>query len=131
MEANKLTLNAKKTKAMLFCTTHFNKKVDELNLYMGNDLLENVNNCKYLGVILDQNLKWEAQINHTCKKCKQCFNILNPAIVIYNTRSSSQGNILLDFKPTTETVRRTFILRGAKAWNSLSPKQISPTNYIK
>ncbi len=230
MEANKLTLNAKKTKAMLFCTTHFNKKVDELNLYMGNDLLENVNNCKYLGVVLDQNLKWEAQINHTCKivskyigmmyrirkwlsishmntiykalvlprltycdivwgNCNVTLNtrierlqnragrailkvpVRTPSSLIrdkltwkplstlrkyhlcllvykcvaglvpkymqtmfqdiksrhsYNTRSSSQGNIVLDFKPRTETGRRTFILRGAKAWNSLNPKLKSP-----
>ena len=37
----------------------------------------------------------------------------------HNTRGSSHGNIALNFKPRTEAGRRSFLFRGAKAWNSL------------
>ena len=230
MEVNKLTLNAQKTKAMLFCTSYYNKKADELSLSMSGEHLEIVDQCKYLGVILDQNLKWDAQVNQTCKtvskyigmmyRIRQWLNtpqmntiykalilprltycdavwgncsstlcdrverlqnragrailkvpVRTPSYLIrerlkwksltnlrhdnlcllvykcvagfvpqylqtsftfvknthqYSTRGSAQGNIALNFKPRTESGRRAFFFRGAKAWNSLDEKLKSP-----
>lgn len=58
MDTNKLTVNINKTKYMVFNKTSDNK----LNInYMGNPL-EEVNNFKYLGVILDKNLSWDSHI---------------------------------------------------------------------
>jgi hypothetical protein len=36
------------------------------------------------------------------------------------TRGSAQGNIALTYKPRIEAGRRSFLFRGAKAWNSIS-----------
>ena len=35
------------------------------------------------------------------------------------TRGSAQGNIAFSFKPKTEAGRRSFLFRGAKAWNAI------------
>lgn len=66
MEENQLTLNTKKTKAMLFCSNHNLDKTDQLCLYLKNTQLENVTHCKYLGLTLDQTLKWDLHINNIC-----------------------------------------------------------------
>ena len=230
MGVNKLTLNAKKTKAMLFCTSCFKKRSDELSLCMSGEQLETVDQCKYLGVILDQSLKWDAQIDQTCKKVSKYIgmmyrirpllatthmNTIYKAIILprltycdtvwgncsstlctrierlqnragrailkvpvrtssqlirerldwkslsdlryehlcvlvykcvagfvpqylqatfssvknyhsYKTRGSTQGNMALNLKPRTEAGRRTFLFRGAKAWNALDAQLKTP-----
>ena len=44
----------------------------------------------------------------------------------YETRSSTQGNMALNLKPRTEAGRRTFLFRGAKAWNALDAQLKTP-----
>ena len=66
MEENKLTLNAKKTKAMLFCSQPKLDHSQHLKLYLNDVHLENVNDCKYLGVVLDQTMSWKPHVNQIC-----------------------------------------------------------------
>jgi hypothetical protein len=65
-EMSKLTFNIEKTKALLI--THknkFKKPVIKLN----NQLIELVDNIKYLGVYIDNKLSWNIHINYVIKKC--------------------------------------------------------------
>ncbi len=66
--ANKLTLNASKTKYMLFGTKHKLNNIPNFNLYMGGELLERVESFKYLGVKLDQHLTFQDHIDWVYRK---------------------------------------------------------------
>ena len=66
---NKLTLNHSKTNYMLFspqkeCGKNFSLSINEQNIHRTAE-------AKYLGVYLDQKLKWDAHIQHLCKKLSQ------------------------------------------------------------
>ena len=71
-QANKLTLNIKKTKYMIFSDK--NLETGTHNLKIGNQTIEQVGtNCKekyfkFVGHVLDDKLSWEGHIQHIAKK---------------------------------------------------------------
>ena len=72
-ELNHLTLNPKKTKAIIFGTAHIIKLFKELQtlkIKINNtgDQTEFVNEVVSLGVMLDSTLSWETQVNRVIKK---------------------------------------------------------------
>ena len=73
-QANKLTLNVKKTKYMLFQEKENNSNVGTLQLKSGNKIVEQVGtNCtekyfKFVGHVLDDSLSWIGHVEHVCKK---------------------------------------------------------------
>ena len=92
--ANKLSLNAKKTKYMLFGTKHKLNNIPNFNLYMGGELLERVETFKYLGVKLDQHLTFQDHIDWVYRKSsmklgairKICKNLTQPiALSLYKS----------------------------------------------
>ena len=76
LTANKICLNSKKTELLLF---HPNQK--PINF----DFRVRINGCrlypsdsaKYLGVIIDSNLKWESHINSVCQKLARANGALS------------------------------------------------------
>ena len=62
---NRVTINIKKTKSMLFGSNHMLKKAKLLNLCIGNDIIHYVNNFNYLGVKLDCKLNFK----HHAQEC--------------------------------------------------------------
>ena len=72
--ANKLTLNVKKTKFMLFSGQSKIHDLGDLKLKInGKDIDQIGNNCKdkyfkFVGHVLDENLTWEGRIEQICKK---------------------------------------------------------------
>ena len=70
-KANKLTLNVKKTKFMIFAET---KPKSEIVLKIGDKKIDQVGtNCKekyfkFVGHVLDDKLSWEGHVEHICKK---------------------------------------------------------------
>lgn len=72
--ANRLTLNAEKT-----CYTIFGfkgKKDINLNLFINNRKIIKVASCKYLGVTIDESLKWDVHVNNICSKLIKFTGIL-------------------------------------------------------
>ena len=71
-KANKLTLNVKKTKFMVFSET--NSEIGDNRLKIGDTTIEQVGtNCKekyfkFVGHVLDDRLSWEGHIEHINKK---------------------------------------------------------------
>ena len=59
VEENKLSFNVDKTKAMMFTVR---KNCKKPKLYMNKKEIEYVDTFKYLGVIIDNELKWTDQI---------------------------------------------------------------------
>ena len=63
---NKLLANARKCKTMKF---NFSKKHDfPLEVYMGQEVLEEVTEMKILGVIISSDLKWQSNTDYIVKK---------------------------------------------------------------
>jgi ribonuclease P/MRP protein subunit RPP40 len=71
-KANKLTLNVKKTKYMIFSDQ--NLQIGTNNLHIGNQSVEQVGtNCKekyfkFVGHVLDDKMSWEGHMEHIGKK---------------------------------------------------------------
>ena len=66
---NHLTINIKKTKVMYFGTQPALKKVNPVTkVFMGNEELEIVTSFKYLGIILDRELKYDLYITEMKRK---------------------------------------------------------------
>ena len=75
--ANKLTLNAKKTKTMLFGTNQRLARLDtELSVTAGDIELEQVPCFKYLGLHFDPVLNWKQHTEFTSKKISQRIGVL-------------------------------------------------------
>jgi hypothetical protein len=75
---NKLTLNAKKCKSILFGTPQlFNaRKPLPLSITVNNQRIEDVENYKYLGLHLDCHMSYSVHIEKTCNKLKMRLGVL-------------------------------------------------------
>ena len=73
---NRLQLNVNKTKAMIIRGVR--KKVAECNLkiILANKVIEVVDELKYLGVIVDKNLRFSAHVNYVGKKVGSKLGVL-------------------------------------------------------
>ena len=63
---NRLSLNLDKTCYSIFGPRQ--KDASGLNLYINGKIIQNVKCCKYLGILIDTDLKWQDHINYVCNK---------------------------------------------------------------
>lgn len=73
---HKLKLNVNKTKSMLIT----NKKLIDISrivIKINDEKIELVNEIKYLGIIIDNKLNFEANVNHICRKLGCKVNVLS------------------------------------------------------
>jgi len=71
--SNKLTLNIRKTKCIVFGTPLLNR----IGKLMINEVeIERVSAIKFLGVIIDNNLNWKPHISYTENKISKSIAIL-------------------------------------------------------
>ena len=75
-QVNKLSLNVKKTRAVLFCGKRSRHRNDELCIKSGTTVIETDASMKYLGVHLDNNLTFDDHINNISKKVSQRTRLL-------------------------------------------------------
>ena len=73
---NRLTLNANKTKTMLFGTQqHLSKREGGLKLNINGESLEQVSCFKYLGLWFDPSLNWKKHVDCISKKISQRIGV--------------------------------------------------------
>ena len=93
-KANKLSLNIKKTKYILFTNRIVDMAALNLKINIDNVFLECVNHTKFLGVFIDKKLSWNEHINYISLKISRGLGILSrlrrllpcdTLLVIYNT----------------------------------------------
>lgn len=65
---NKLTLKREKTKYMLVKPAYSRIQCDNFSLKIDEKCIERVSTFKYLGLILQEDTKWDAQIASICNK---------------------------------------------------------------
>ncbi len=68
LSEHKLTLNLKKTKAMFFGTTHKLRTIKESHLEFDSECLEIVQSYKYLGIMLDEKLRYDKHVSYLQSK---------------------------------------------------------------
>ena len=77
LKANRLTLNTKKTKYVIFgMRTSLEHVPRDLNIKIGNERIERVDYMKFLVMILDEKLTFDEHINQTYTKASQKLGIL-------------------------------------------------------
>ena len=79
--ANKLSLNTKRTKYMVFHTNQRN--VTYPNLVINNSIVKRVLNFNFLGIMLSYNMTWDTHTNHISKKISKAIGILYQLKPIY------------------------------------------------
>ena len=93
MQGNKLSLNVLETRAMDVGSQPKIKKttdkiVDHPQFFIGGSQVENVDRTKYLGVIIDRNLKWEEHISNVRTKVSRAVGLLK-----YSRKFSPQNTL--------------------------------------
>ena len=80
--ANMLSLNLKKTKFIVFkqCQKRTNKTIQ---LLINGQKVDRVKETVFLGVIMDENLKWKPELSHVANKVSKCTGIIfvNPVSI--------------------------------------------------
>lgn len=74
--ANKLTLNLKKSKCMIFHPLQKTKKF-KLSVSLNGDALEQVTSFEYLGLSLQDDLRWDSHIDRICSKISSVAGVFN------------------------------------------------------
>ena len=78
IKANKLSINVKKTHSMIFsCTSSVRNKI--VNVSIDNVCVDTVSCTRFLGVLLDNRLSWDQQIQHVCNKISKCTGVMKKA----------------------------------------------------
>ena len=75
LKVNKLSLNTKKTKAMIFHMPQ--KQVTAPTLEIDETSIEFVNSFNYLGITIDKHLSWQDHINSIANKISKYIGIIN------------------------------------------------------
>jgi hypothetical protein len=75
-KANKLSLNLKITKSMIFCsrTKHYTKNID---IMIDNQIIEQVRSLTFLGVHIHEHLDWKPHINIISLKISKSIGAIN------------------------------------------------------
>lgn len=89
LQANRLSLNIKKTHYMLFSQNKKFKTTD-LNLKIEGNKIERVHSTKFLGVMIDDQMTWKAHINHLTSKLSKSIGILARARKVFDRKILNQ-----------------------------------------
>ena len=85
LQANKLTINVSKSHYMIFHRRR--RKIDINNPSLNNTVLQRVNYTKFLGVIIDDDLKWTNHIAYVKNKIAKGFGIILRARKFFNRKT--------------------------------------------
>ena len=114
IRANKLCLNTGKTVYLLF---HGKRNSGPLpRLFLGNAEIERKNVVKFLGIFLDDKLKWKMQIDHISNKLSKMLGIL------YRVRNFLTASALKTFY---YSFIFPYLQYGLIFWSSSSKKQFN------
>jgi hypothetical protein len=88
-KANKLPLNIKKTKCMLFHSASKRRLIPSVlpQLQIDNDVIERETVTKFLGVLIDENLSWKKRIECVTNKVSKSIGILYRTRIIIGKKN--------------------------------------------
>lgn len=126
LDSFRLSLNVKKTNYIAFSITNANRPdFNEIKIDNLNDAIKSTSHTKYLGVIIDENLKWENHTTYVTNKIRCLiykFYILKEFI--------AQELLLILYKSLVETLIRYGIIAWGGLYNNALRKLNVIQNYI-
>ena len=128
LDSNLLALNISKTKFITFSI--YNSKlpnIKQINIDNNTENLESTDKIKYLGVIVDKNLKWHDHILYITGKIRKLIH------KFYNIRDIlSRKTLLIVYKSLIESIiRYGIIVWGGTYENALMPVKIIQKTILK
>ena len=120
LSSNKLTLNHDKTNFMLF--TPRKKFLHNFALNMHNKSVNKTSVAKYLGILVNDNLKWNDHIKYLCKKVSQICGLF------CYLRHYVRQNTLLKLH---NSFVRSHLLYGILTWGSTNNTVLHPLQVLQ
>ena len=111
LKLNKLSLNIKKTKLMIFHRKQ--KKIKDINISIDNVQIERVNTFNFLGIMLDESLTWTDHTNMVANKISRVTGVL------HRLKNIFQKEILLTLY---NTLILSYINYGLLVWGVKSSR---------
>ena len=111
--SNKIKINAQKTKFIIFSFRdqfNFNESI-----LLGNEMIEQVTNVKFLDMFIDSNLRFQDHVNYISKIIARCLGIL------YKLRDFFPSNIL---RSRYFTLAYPYLSYGIEVWYSAAPDYV-------
>lgn len=123
LDHNKLSFNITKTSYIAFSLTDINRPNFSALLIPNTSLrILEADSSKYLGVVVDKNLKWSQQISALCNKIRRII------YKFYELRKfMTQGLLLTIYKTLVESV----LQYGIIVWGGLYSTALEPLNVIQ
>ena len=116
--ANKLSVHyVKKTQYMIIQPRRYAHKLESFKLFMGDKLIKRTSTYKYLGVIVDDKLRWEAEINEICKKMSKICGVISKTRYYLN-----RGSLMLIYHSLVSSILQCRTLCWGTASKSLLHK---------
>ena len=73
---NKLSLNLKKTKYILFKSRKLYVSIKDYNVKIDDFIIEQVDNTKFLGVVINSTLSWQDHLKIVCNEVSKNIGII-------------------------------------------------------
>ena len=86
-KANKLSLNLRKTKFMVFKPRQ-KRSICNIQISIDNQNIVEVKETNFLGVILDENLNWKSEISHFASKVAKSIGIKPISAALLSCKSA-------------------------------------------
>ena len=115
--SNQLTANATKTKSMVISTKK--DPFPDMILHLNNQPIERVSSAKVLGIWITQNLSWNLQVDHICKKARRTIGFIHRA---FHSAPVSTRRILY------LALVRPILEYGSTTWH---PRNKTLTNHLE
>ena len=75
-EQHRLNINVSKTSFLIFRKRHLNHRCESVSLLVNDTKISQVSSAKYLGVMLDQNLTFDAQVRQVLRKTACAIKVI-------------------------------------------------------
>ena len=82
LQTNKLSLNLKKTKSMLWSLSPTTKTINPL-IVINDNYIERVNSIRFLGIIFDDHLSWNEHISYIANKISCSIGVIGKVKPLY------------------------------------------------
>ena len=122
LNANRLSLNVKKTKLLIFHSKRKKIEQNSVSIKLSGNLLTPVENVKYLGMSIDNNLSWDAHVYNLSKKLGRANGIL--AKLRHYVPLKNRVSVYY-------AIFHSQILYGCTAWSLSTLKNINSINVLQ
>jgi len=127
LDSNHLTLNISKTKFVAFSVLESKQpRFDSIKISQS-ESIEKVNTIKYLGVMIDQHLRWDVHASYTAQKIRKAIYIF------YNLRNILNNKLLrmVYFSLVQSVLRYGIVIWGSLLPSNLHSLQVAQNTVLK